>query len=95
MTNPPELVVRHDPELNRFVTEKDGCLAVLEYHLAGGRMVFTHTGVPDEVGGQGIGSLLARAGLEYARARSLTVVPLCWFIAGYIQRHPEYQDLVK
>ncbi len=93
MTNP--LPVTHNQQDKRFQLEKDGHLAVLEYQLADGKIVFTHTGVPEALGGQGIGSLLARAGLDYARAQNLLVVPLCSFIAGYIQKHPEYQDLVK
>lgn len=95
MTTPDSLTVFHNPQAGRFELEKGSNLAVLEYHLADGRIVFTHTGVPEALGGQGIGSLLARAGLDYARAQSLAVVPLCSFIAGYIQKHPEYQDLVK
>ncbi|MBE3068273.1 MAG: N-acetyltransferase [Chloroflexi bacterium] len=95
MTNPPEITVEHNPQAGRFVIKKDGYLAVLEYQLAEGKIIFTHTGVPEALGRQGLGSLLARAGLDYARAQSLTVVPLCSFIAGYIQKHPEYQDLVK
>jgi predicted GNAT family acetyltransferase len=95
MTNPPELTVKHKPQAGRFEVEKAGHLAVLEYQLADGKIIFTHIGVPDALGGQGLGSRLAVAGLDYARAQSLTVVPLCPFIAGYIQKHPEYQDLVK
>lgn len=95
MTTPNPLTVTHDPQAGRFQLEKDGHLAVLEYQLADGKIIFTHTGVPDALGGQGIGSMLARAGLDYARAQNLSVVPLCSFIAGYIQKHPEYQDLVK
>ncbi|RMF40140.1 MAG: N-acetyltransferase, partial [Anaerolineae bacterium] len=56
---------------------------------------FTHTGVPEAIGGRGIGSKLARAGLKYARQQGYRVRPLCWFVAGYIQRHPEYQDLLE
>jgi hypothetical protein len=84
----------HNPGRNRFELEQEGHLAVLEYQLAEAKIVFTHTGVPQELGGRGLGSQLARAGLDYARANSLKVVPLCSFIAGYIQKHPEYQDLV-
>jgi uncharacterized protein len=90
-----ELIVTHNPKASRFELEKDGHLAVLEYLLEPGKIVFTHTGVPEALGGQGLGSLLARAGLDYARAQKLSVVPLCSFIAGYIQKHPEYQDLIK
>ena len=95
MTNPPEITVEHNPQAGRFVIKNDGHLAVLKYQLADGKIIFTHTGVPEALGRQGLGSMLARAGLEYARVQSLTVVPLCSFIAGYIQKHPEYQDLVK
>ena len=90
-----ELIVIHNPKAGRFELEKDSHLAVLEYQLSNGKIVFTHTGVPDALGGQGIGSLLARAGLDYARSQSFAVVPLCSFIAGYIQKHPEYKDLVR
>jgi hypothetical protein len=90
---PPD--VRHDPLAMRFALELEGHLAVLDYQLADGKIVFTHTHVPDELGGRGIGSRLARAGLEHARAQGLRVLPLCSFIAGYIQKHPEYQALVE
>jgi hypothetical protein len=90
----PELVVKHNPEAGRFEVEKDGSVAVLEYRLQPGRIVFTHTGVPAMLEGQGIGSRLARAGLDHARAQGWKVVPLCSFIAGYVQKHPEYRELL-
>ena len=91
----PEPIVIHNPGAGRFEFQKDGHLAVLEYRLSDGKITFNHTGVPESLGGQGIGALLARAGLDYARDLSLAVVPLCSFIAGYIQKHPEYKDLVR
>jgi uncharacterized protein len=91
----PEPIVIHNPRTGRFEFQKDGHVAVLEYHMSDGKIVFTHTGVPEALGGQGIGSLLARAGLDYARSQSFTVVPLCSFIAGYIQKNPEYKNLIK
>jgi predicted GNAT family acetyltransferase len=91
----PEPIVTHNPGAGRFEFQKDGHLAVLEYQLSGGKISFTHTRVPEALGGQGIGSLLACAGMDYARAQSFTVVPLCPFVAGYIQKHPEYKSLVK
>ncbi|MCS7009818.1 MAG: N-acetyltransferase [Anaerolineales bacterium] len=84
----------HNPEKNRFELEQDGLLCVLEYYVVEGTMVFTHTEVPSALGGRGLGSRLAQAGLEYARQQGLKVRPLCSFIAGYIQKHPEYQDLL-
>jgi hypothetical protein len=68
---------------------------VLEYQQQEGRLVITHTGVPASLEGRGMGSSLARAGLDYARQKGLMVVPLCSFIAGYIRKHPEFQDLLE
>jgi uncharacterized protein len=87
--------VRHKIAASRFEIQVENHVAVLNYSQRGNTITFTHTGVPAELEGRGIGSQLARAGLEYAREKSFKVVPLCWFVAGYIERHPEYQSLVK
>ena len=60
-----------------------------------GVVVFTHTEVDPAFGGQGIGGRLAQAALDDARSRGLSVVPLCPFIKGWIDKHPDYQDLVR
>lgn len=65
-----------------------------EYRLRDGRVIFTHTEVDSAFEGHGIGSTLARGALDDVRERGLYAVPLCPFIAEYIERHPEYQDLV-
>lgn len=96
MTTSPEPVeIRHNPAQNRFEFEIDSHLAVLEYRLDDTTISFTHTGVPSELGGRGLGGQLVRAGLDYARAEGLSVIPLCSFVAAYIQKKPEYQDLLK
>ncbi len=87
--------VQHNPQAHRFQIEVEGHTAVLDYRMDGDIIIFTHTGVPEAIGGRGIGSKLARAGLKYARQQGYRVRPLCWFVAGYIQRHPEYQDLLE
>jgi predicted GNAT family acetyltransferase len=51
--------------------------------------VLVHTAVPPELEGQGIGGTLVRAALERAASEGLTVVPLCPFARGWLQRHPE------
>ena len=89
------LNVTHQPDWNRFVIDlENGDQGRLEYHRSGDRMVFLHTEVPPHHEGQGIGSKLAEAGLEYALENKLTVVPRCPFIAEYVQKHPEYADIV-
>lgn len=87
--------VREQPEHERYVIEVDGDVAGFsEYERHGERYVFVHTVVEDEYSGQGVGSRLARGLLEDLRSRGELLVPQCPFIAGYIERHPEYRDLV-
>ena len=86
--------VRNNEAESRFELEEDGELAFASYDLSEGSIAFTHTIVPEEVEGRGVGSRLVRGALEDARQRGLKVVPLCSFVRGYIERHPEMQDLV-
>ena len=89
------LSVRNNEEAGRFEIDVDGEIAVSNYIIRGKTIYFTHTEVPSAAEGRGIGNILARAALDYARANRLRVVPRCKFIAAFIKRHPEYQDLVE
>lgn len=85
----------HNPEAERFELHIDGKLAMVEYRGTSSRIAFTHTEVPQELEGQGIGSALAKHVLAYAREHNLEVVPLCPFIRAYVLRHKaEYADIV-
>lgn len=86
--------VRHDEARRRFELEEGGATGFLTYTLSDKRIVFTHTIVPPELEGRGIGSRIVKAGLDHARAEGLTVVPQCSFVRSYIDRHEEYRDLV-
>lgn len=86
--------VRDNPAEGRFESAVDGRLAVAEYRLGDGRITFTHTVVPPELEGRGIASALIRTALASARERGLKVVPHCSFVAAYIDRHPDQQDLL-
>ncbi|HVY56248.1 MAG TPA: GNAT family N-acetyltransferase [Xanthobacteraceae bacterium] len=87
--------VRDNPILRRFELDADGHTAVAYYQRSPGVITFTHTEVPPELSGRGIGSALARGALDAVRAEGLKVVPKCPFISAYIAKHPEYQDLVR
>ena len=91
MTTPE---IHHDAKASRFTADTEGGEAALEYMRDGRRIIFTHTGVPPESEGKGVGGALARAGLDYARAEGLRVRPMCPFVAAWVQQHPEYQPLV-
>ena len=86
--------VRHEPDQNRFATTTDAGTAVLEYAMRGDAIAFVHTLVPGGARGEGVGSALAEAGMEFARGEGLKVIPDCPFITDYIRDHPEVQDLV-
>jgi len=89
-----KLAVTHDPEKGRFQISVGELRAVLDYEMEGDAMVFTHTGVPRPIEGQGVGAKLAKAGLAFARDHGRKVVPACEFMDVYIRRHPEYKDLL-
>lgn len=86
--------VRHDEARRRFELEEEGAVGFLTYMLQEDRIVFTHTIVPPELEGRGIGGRIVKTGLEHARAQGLKVVPQCSFVRGYIERHEEYRDLL-
>ncbi len=66
----------------------------IRYSLEEGRVVLRHTEVDRTVVGRGLGSRLISGALDDIRARGLAVVPLCPFVRAYLERHPEYADLV-
>lgn len=74
---------------SRFELCQDGCLAELVYRLRGHRLVLVHTGVPSALEGHGIGGTLVMAAIERAAREGLTLVPLCPFARGWLERHPE------
>jgi predicted GNAT family acetyltransferase len=87
--------LRDNTDEKRFEAWIDGELCgISEYRLRPGAIVFAHTEVLVE--GKGVGSELARQALDAVRADgSRKVVPLCPFIKAWIDRHPDYQDLVS
>jgi predicted GNAT family acetyltransferase len=74
---------------SRFELWVDGRLAELPYRLNGKRLVLIHTEVPEELEGRGLGGALVRAAVDRAEREGMTVVPLCPFARGWLQRHPE------
>ena len=66
----------------------------IEYIRAADRIYLTHTEVPPELAGKGIGSALIAAALKAIEQEGLTLVPLCPFVALYLQRNPEWKRLV-
>ncbi len=86
--------VRNNEAKGRYELAVDGQMAVAAYDRREGALVFTHTQVPVALEGQGLASRLIKAALDDAREQGLKIIPLCEFVAAYIDRHPEEQDLL-
>lgn len=95
MDRTPEFSVHEEPDAQRFVVHVDGAPAGAAYtRRVGSSVVFTHTEVDDAFAGKGVGRALVAAALATVRARGERIVPLCPFVARYVDEHPEDADLV-
>ena len=90
-----QLEIAHNPAESRFETWLDGQLAKLDYMEDGNTIVMMHVGVPYEFRGHGVAGKITKAGLEYAKTRSLRVIPMCSYVAAYIRRNPQYVELTR
>jgi predicted GNAT family acetyltransferase len=90
-----ETTVRDNPEESRYeIRDGDRVLGFAAYQHRGDTLVFTHTEVDPDAGQEGLGSRLVRAALDDVRSKGVSVVPLCPFVHGWIDRHQDYADLV-
>lgn len=84
-----------NPAQQRFELEVNGHLAAAYYKIAGDVITFVHTEVPGELGGQGVGSRLVKGALDQVRVKGWKVVAQCPFVKAYIEKHADYQNLLK
>jgi len=78
----------------RFEYEVEGRTTFIDYRRNGKTLSLTHAEVPRELEGRGVGSAMAEAALDLIRERGESIIPLCSFIAAFVDRHPEYRDMV-
>jgi predicted GNAT family acetyltransferase len=86
--------VKHNEGETRYELEAEGATAIAAYRMENGAVAFTHTVVPEELEGRGIGTRLVAGALDDVRSRGLKVQPLCTFVRHYMDGHPETQDLL-
>jgi predicted GNAT family acetyltransferase len=91
---PDPITVNNNETAHRFEAVVDGHTAFIDYKQRGDALILIHAEVPAALEGRGVGSALAHRAFEHARSARLKVVPYCSFVAGYLKRHPEYNDLV-
>ena len=69
--------------------------ALIEFAIEGDKIYLTHTEVPESLSGKGVGSELVKQTLQHIKKQNLTVMPLCSFVAKYIDNHPEWHSLLS
>lgn len=84
-----------NPDKKRFELEVDGHTAFIEYVLNTKNVMYlTHTEVPKKLEGKGVGNKMIREALAYIVEKGYKLAPLCPFVAAFVKRHKEYQDLL-
>lgn len=89
------LAITHNPAENRFEVWIENQLSKLDYMEDEDTIVMTHVGVHPEHRGQGVAAKLTEFALEYARGKSLRVIPMCSYVASYIRKNPHHVSLTR
>ena len=91
----PVIKVRENAEQQRYeISIEDTRVGFAEYRRVGDTVVFPHTEIDSALRGRGLGAQLVREALDDVRSKGLQVEPRCWFVAQFVDEHPEYRDLV-
>lgn len=96
MTEQLEYDVVDHTDASRYEARLNGGVVAgfLEYRTEGDTIVMPSTVVDPRHRGHGVAARLARTALDDARVAGKKVDPRCWYVAEYIEKHPEYADLV-
>ena len=86
--------VRDNKALHRFELDVEGQTAFANYRQTPQTVIITHTETPPALRGRGIASELVKGALETIRADGHKVIAGCGFVVDYLDKHPEYADLV-
>jgi len=92
MSDVPE--VTDNPAASRFEILTDQGAAILAYRHRGDDLDLMHLEVPRALEGRGYAAALATAALDQARREGIRIIPSCPYVKAFLQRHPEYADLV-
>jgi len=87
--------VRNNQSSSRYeLLDGDEVVGIGDYRIEGDVVVLPHTEVSPSRRGQGLGAVLVRGMLDDLDRSGRKVVPACWFVAEFIDGHPDYQHLV-
>lgn len=89
------LQVRHERPARRFAARLDGLIAYLSYEERGEDVLdYAHVYVPPDHRGHGVAAEITRTALEHARENGYLVIPSCSYVAAFVRRHREYDDIL-
>ena len=88
-----EMVVQDVPERGRFELQRGGeLLGFADYRSIGDDVVeMPHTVISPEHRGKGFGDVLVGGAVRQLHERDVAIVPTCWFVAEYLERHPPHR----
>ena len=87
--------VRHNSEESRYEIVQDGrVVGIAEYDDRGDVLVFHHTEIDARLRGDGLGAELVRGALDDVRAQGRHITATCWYVAQFVDEHPDYGDLL-
>lgn len=86
--------VRNNVDRSRYeLFLDDELVGVADYRLDGDVVVFPHTEIRPDKQGRGLGAVLVQGALDDVRSEGRHIVAYCWYVAEFVDRHPEYADL--
>jgi predicted GNAT family acetyltransferase len=90
------ITVENRPEQNQYALVEDGeTVGFAAYDVVGDEIRFTHTEIEPSRRSAGLGAQLVQGALDDVRAEtSRRVVPLCPFVADWVDEHVDYQELL-
>ncbi len=92
--NEQTAIVNNTEKMRFEMAFENGETAFVEYKLTPGKISLIHTDVPKDLEGKGIAGALAKYALDFARNQHLRINIYCSYIAAYVKRHPEYDDII-
>lgn len=95
MKNNTDSSFKINEEGKQFELHIHGGIAFLEYYREGEKLFLTHTETPEALRGRGIAANLVQRTLQCAKDNGLIVVPLCSYVAYYVNEHTEWIDVLS
>ena len=94
MINYDEQQLKVNDTLHRLELEIEGSIAFIEYKLTHDLLFLIHTEVPPALKGKGAGNAIVEKTLQFAKDNNYKIIPLCDFVRRYLEKHPEWNDIV-